>query len=171
MNECNLDTEDIKTILESIEEYKSNVKQDNSQDTNQKPLPISAAHNIKTKKIYPNIKPEEDFLERMKIGKYLADEIIMDKKVEALNVGIYADWGSGKTQVFNFIKQNLKTKKSLKDYFDFRPDIDKQYICEVVDFNAWQYNDLEHIWASLMMALMKKCTEKHCFYIKHTCRL
>lgn len=147
--------------------YDPFINNNKDEDTNQKPLPISAAHNIKTKKIYPNIKPEEDFLERMKIGKYLADEIIMDKKVEALNVGIYADWGSGKTQVFNFIKQNLKTKKSLKDYFDFRPDIDKQYICEVVDFNAWQYNDLEHIWASLMMALMKKCTEKHCFYIKY----
>lgn len=37
LNECNLETEDIKTILESIEEYKPNVKQDNSQDTNQKP--------------------------------------------------------------------------------------------------------------------------------------
>ena len=36
LNECNLNTEDIKTILESIEEYKPNVKRDNSQDTNQK---------------------------------------------------------------------------------------------------------------------------------------
>ena len=133
-------------------------------DKSQKPLPIGSAHNIKTKEIYPNIKPEEDFLERKKIGKYLAEKIIMNKKVEALNIGIYANWGSGKTQVFNFIKQNLKTKKSLKDYFNFRSNKEMQYFCEVVDFDAWQYNDLEHIWASLMMELMKKCMSKNFFY-------
>jgi len=146
-------------------------KNDNNDNESRKPLPIGSAHNIKTKEIYPNIKPEEDFLDRKKIGEYLAEEIIMNKKVEALNIGIYGNWGSGKTQVINFIKQNLKTIDSLKDFlkeiFDFRPDKEKQYICEVVDFDAWQYNDLEHIWASLMMALMKKCTEKHCFYIKY----
>ena len=145
---------------------------DNNNET-QKPLPIGSAHNVKTKKIYPNIKPEEDFLERKKIGKYLADEIIMNKKVEALNIGIYADWGSGKTQVINFIKQNLKTIDSLKDFlkeiFDFRPDKEKQYICEVVDFDAWQYNDLEHIWASLMMELIKKCMN-HFFYFIYILR-
>lgn len=133
-------------------------------DKSQKPLPIGSARNIKTKEIYPNIKPEEDFLKRKKIGKYLAEEIIMNKKVESLNIGIYANWGSGKTQVFNFIKQNLKTKKSLKDYFVFGSNNEMQYFCEVVDFDAWQYNDLEHIWASLMMELMKKCMNKRFFY-------
>lgn len=133
-------------------------------DKSQKPLPIGSAHNVKIKEIYPNIKPEEDFLERKKIGKYLAEEIIMDKRVEALNIGIYANWGSGKTQVLNFIKQNLKTKKSLKDYFVFSLNKEMQYFCEIVDFDAWQYNDLEHIWASLMMELMKKCMNKRFFY-------
>ena len=133
-------------------------------DKSQKPLPIGSAHNIKPKEIYPNIKPEEDFLERKKIGKYIAEEIIMNKKVESLNIGIYANWGSGKTQIFNFIKQNLKTKKSLKDYFVFGSNKEMPYFCEVVDFDAWQYNDLEHIWASLIMELMKKCMSKCFFY-------
>ena len=108
-------------------------------------------------KIYPNIKPDEDFLERDKIAEYLADFVIKNKGVEPLNIGIYGDWGSGKSQLINLIKKCLSSKEPSKYNIEY---------CDVktVDFDAWQYNDHEHIWAALIMEILEKCKEQPNFY-------
>lgn len=129
------------------------------------PNKIKNALNTKKKEIYPNIKKTEDYLDRKKIAKYLAEQIIKNKNVEPLNIGIYADWGNGKTQLFNFIKDYLKTtfsfKKKILGIFGKEEPC---YNCEIVDFDAWQYNDQENIWAALIMELMNKCKSRPTFY-------
>lgn len=118
-------------------------------------LKIKNAKQTSSKKIYPNIEKTEDYLDRKKIGKYLANEIISNKNIEPLNIGIYADWGSGKTQIFYFIKEFLNSNKKK----------DKQsYVCEIIDFDAWMYNDQEHIWANLIMTILNHCNKHWYFY-------
>ena len=43
-------------------------------------------------------------------------------------------------------------------------DNENLYASEIVEFDAWQYNDLEHIWSSLMMEFMNKCMRHSFFY-------
>ena len=122
-------------------------------------LKIKNAKQISPKKIYPNIKKTEDYLDRKKIGKYLANEIISNKNIEPLNIGIYANWGSGKTQIFYFIKEFLNSNKKN----------DKQsYNCEIIDFDAWMYDDQERIWANLIMTILNHCNKHHFFYLRYT---
>ena len=122
-------------------------------------LKIKNAKQTSPKKIYPNIKKTEDYLDRKKIGKYLANEIILNKNIEPLNIGIYANWGSGKTQIFYFIKEFLNSNKKN----------DKQsYNCEIIDFDAWMYDDQERIWANLIMTILNHCNKHHFFYLRYT---
>ena len=122
-------------------------------------LKIKNAKQTSPKKIYPNIKKTEDYLDRKKIGKYLANEIISNKNIEPLNIGIYANWGSGKTQIFYFIKEFLNSNKKN----------DKQsYNCEIIDFDAWMYDDQERIWANLIMTILNHCNKHHFFYLRYT---
>ena len=98
-------------------------------------------------------------MDRKKIGKYLANEIISNKNIEPLNIGIYANWGSGKTQIFYFIKEFLNSNKKN----------DKQsYNCEIIDFDAWMYDDQERIWANLIMTILNHCNKHHFFYLRYT---
>lgn len=123
-------------------------------------LPIIDANEKIRKTIYPNIRPDEDFLERKDLAEYLAQQIIMNKDVEPLNIGIYGDWGKGKTQFINLLKIEL-TKSASKT-----KEKKKGYQCELIDFDAWQYDDLEHIWASLIMVILKKAMKHNSFYIR-----
>lgn len=150
-------------LYDPFEENKAN-----SNKQSGPPTKIKNALNTKKKEIYPNIKKTEDYLDRKKIAKYLAEQIIMDKNVEPLNIGIYADWGNGKTQLFNFIKDYLKTTFSFKEkILALFGKETPYYNCEIVDFDAWQYNDQENIWAALIMELMNKCKSRPTFYFSY----
>lgn len=131
----------------------------NESKSTENTLKIKNAKKTIQKKIYPNIEKTEDYLDRKKIGEYLANEIISNKNIEPLNIGIYADWGSGKTQIFYFIKEFLNSNKKK----------DKQsYVCEIIDFDAWMYDDQEHIWANLIMTILNHCNKHHFFYLRYT---
>lgn len=159
--------EDDANLYDSFDEVNTT---DDNISLESKPPAIKDAQIKKEKKLYPNIKPEEDFLGRKKIAEYIVDQLIKNKKVEPLNIGIYADWGSGKTQIFNFIKKILPPQSSKPS----SSTNSETYICESIDFDAWQYDDQEHIWAALIMELMNQCKKHFSFYycyIFHKCVL
>mgnify|MGYP004574559117 CR=1 FL=1 len=145
--------------------YDNNDKSGFEYDKNK--LKIKNAKYILSKKIAPNIGKDEDYLERKRIGQYLATEIISNKNIDPLNIGIYADWGSGKTQIFYFIKEFLNKKNKKFNLFNKKDQEDKAYICEIIDFDAWQYDDQEHIWANLIMKILDCCNKHPLFYFRY----
>jgi len=74
-----------------------------------------------------------------------------EEKEEGRNffLHIYGRWGSGKTTVLNFMKEELADKKRPKE---------KQWI--VVDFNAWQHQRITPPWWLLMDAVYKQSVKK-----------
>ncbi len=125
---------------------------DDTPDLETSQAKITDESKISTSKIYSNIKSDEDCLGRTEIADYISNNLIKNKLVEPLNIGIYGDWGSGKTQVINLIKENIKNSPEEVEY---------------VDFDAWQYNDQEHIWAALVTKILNKCMEKQAFYFDY----
>lgn len=67
----------------------------------------------------------KDRFQRYSFSKRIAETISQRKTADSIVIGIYGDWGEGKTSVLNFIEENL-----LKD-----PDI---IVCK---FNPWRFKD------------------------------
>jgi len=109
--------------------------------------------------IASNIERHEDHLNRTKLAKYLAN-LITNRRVQALNIGIYGKWGSGKTQVAHLIRKYLKESKESLTYCDI-------YDTRIVDFDAWQYDDQDKIWAALIIALLEECKKTGIFHFKY----
>lgn len=72
--------------------------------------------------------------------------LIMDKEFKgSLAIGVFGPWGSGKSNFFKFLKNEVNqiAKESIAD--------DKELFCDRVchiEFNAWHYHDT-NLWASL----------------------
>lgn len=104
--------------------------------------------------IYPNIKYYEDALSRNKIAETIVDDYLTDPKIEPLNIGIIGDWGSGKTQVINLLKNRLSGIKEGK----IQAQNINNFVC--IDYDALQYDNSERIWASLALEIMNTCRNK-----------
>lgn len=105
---------------------------------------------IESIRIALNIPFNEDYLDRKKYAKVLASLIKDNKNTPPLNIGISAQWGEGKTQLLYLIKEEC-CHSDLKFIF----------------FDAWQYDDQEHIWAAMIMTFMEECKKNLFFYIKY----
>ena len=68
---------------------------------------------------------KKDRFQRYSFSKRIAETISQRKTADSIVIGIYGDWGEGKTSVLNFIEENLA-----KD-----PDI---IVCK---FNPWRFKD------------------------------
>jgi hypothetical protein len=95
--------------------------------------------------------------DRLDVDRYAeAFAIVMAaQKVEPpLSIGIFGDWGSGKSFFMRLIDEQAQkiAKNPAKD-----PD-GKRLFCERVvpiRFNAWQYAE-EHLWASLVQTILQQ---------------
>jgi hypothetical protein len=74
----------------------------------------------------------------------LAELIALRETKMPLAIGLFGDWGSGKSHFMNLIDRHLKTLATTSQ-------ADKQWCCEIVPiyFNAWHYLDA-NLWASLV---------------------
>lgn len=73
----------------------------------------------------PISEQSKDRFQRYSFSKRIAETISQRKTADSIVIGIYGDWGEGKTSVLNFIEENLT-----KD-----PDI---IVCK---FNPWRFKD------------------------------
>lgn len=89
--------------------------------------------------LIPRISPNEDLLSRKDYADALSLLISNKNTIPPLNIGIYAKWGEGKTHLMELIKKNLNNEENI-----------------IVDFDAWEYEDQEKIWAGLIEAILKK---------------
>ena len=69
--------------------------------------------------------PQKDRFQRFEFSKRIAETIIQRKTEESIVIGIYGDWGEGKTSVLNFIEEHLSKNANIIS-------------CK---FNPWRFQD------------------------------
>ena len=108
---------------------------------------MSANDNPATRAIdEPLTDPEGDLLEMDQHAKALANYIKQDRKLP-FTVGIFGEWGEGKTTMVNFLKRHLTPppipQEGPPDPFNF------------VSFSAWPYTTSEKLWRALILEIAK----------------
>lgn len=95
---------------------------------------------------------DNDSLDRFRrklFAKRLAETIISRSDPESLVIGLHGTWGSGKTTVLNFVKQNLQTAG-------------KRVV--VVEFNPWRFHDEDaiiHAFFEQLASALEKSLKTH----------
>jgi hypothetical protein len=83
----------------------------------------------------------------------LASVIASDKCKPPLSIGIFGDWGTGKSFLMNQLRLRVdQLADAAKAAREQTPDVDSYYlpsICQI-EFNAWQYVSGQELWASLV---------------------
>ncbi|MBO0409430.1 TIGR02646 family protein [Enterococcus hulanensis] len=102
-------------------------------------------NNMRIKRVLINDVPSEcDLLDRAEDAKVLSDSITEMKSDEPVVVGIFGEWGEGKSSFMNLIETNL----------DFNDKV------KCIRFNASEYDDKESIWYSLLNSILNKYGDK-----------
>ena len=89
--------------------------------------------------------PGSDLLQMNKHAKALADYIKEDRKLP-FTVGIFGEWGEGKTTMVNFVREHLKPE----------PIDGKQPNFYFVTFSAWPYTTSKKLWRALIIEIAKE---------------
>jgi hypothetical protein len=93
----------------------------------------------------PLTEPEGDLLEMDQHAKALANYIKQDRKLP-FTVGIFGEWGEGKTTMVNFLKRHLTPPPAANGQpgpFNF------------VSFSAWPYTTAPKLWRALILQIAK----------------
>ena len=93
----------------------------------------------------PLTEPEGDLLDMDQHAKALANYIKQDRKLP-FTIGIFGEWGEGKTTMVNFLKRHLTpppTAEGEPANFNF------------VTFSAWPYTTSEKLWRALILEIAK----------------
>lgn len=99
----------------------------------------------------PITKEEEDFLNRRPFVKNVVSLIKANIK-PPYSIGIYGDWGSGKTSIMRLIEKQIR---SLNEY-------------RVIWFDAWEYENETNLIYPLVHLIQKEVSEKKLEEIKQT---
>ena len=81
----------------------------------------------------PITKSSDDILNRASFAESLADALIEYEADSSLAVGLYGEWGSGKTSLLNMIMEKIEDKESDVVIIRFNPWLcsdPKQLICQ-----------------------------------------
>lgn len=115
-------------------------------------------NNVRIKRVLMNDVPSEcDLLDRKDDAKVVSDSITEMKSDEPVVIGIFGEWGEGKSSFMNLIEKNLKDNDKIK----------------CVRFNASEYDDKESIWYSLLNSILdehgKKIRDRLNYYFCSIC--
>lgn len=98
------------------------------------------------------IKKNDDYLNRAIYAKALSKIIKAKDTTPPLNIGLYAKWGSGKTHLINLIKKECEETDN------------KELEIIPIEFDAWEYQDQEKIWAALIECILKEYRKTSVFH-------
>lgn len=102
---------------------------------------------------------DKDFLDRHFYSKTIA-EYIVNRKIETpFNIGIFAEWGAGKS---SFLKLTEKEINELNSCYDS----EENYYTYVVKYDASQYSEQNKIWQSILKEVFKEFEEETKFWGK-----
>jgi hypothetical protein len=93
----------------------------------------------------PLSEPGADLLEMDQHAKALADYIRQDRKLP-FTIGIFGEWGEGKTTMVNFVKNHLTPPA---------PPVRPPSPFNFVSFSAWPYTTSEKLWRALILEIAK----------------
>lgn len=93
----------------------------------------------------------EDLFNRRERAKILAQYIIDKTTHTPFNIGIFAQWGKGKTTFLNYLKEELELYNSNK-----KDKNNENFETYVVNYDASEYEEKDKIWASIMRAMYLK---------------
>lgn len=95
---------------------------------------------------------EEDQLDFHHYVNAFADLIESVDTRPPLTIGIFGSWGAGKSFLLNSLKRELKAPNETRSKTrDAKRIVAK---VQIVEFNAWEYNATEVIWAGLVRKIM-----------------
>lgn len=86
---------------------------------------------------------DEDTLKFGAFVEPFADRLIASVDNTPFTVGIYADWGQGKTTVMQMLRTHLEKRQ-----------------CVTIWFDPWKYNSREAVWKGLALTLASQVREK-----------
>ena len=95
----------------------------------------------------PLLEPEGDLLDMNRHARALADFVKQDRKLP-FTIGIFGEWGEGKTTMVNFLKRHL-TPGPRPD----EPGPPSPFY--FVTFSAWPYTTSEKLWRALILEIAK----------------
>lgn len=87
----------------------------------------------------PINRTKDDRFGRVQFSNALAEALIKVPKNQSMTVGLYGQWGSGKTSIINMATEHLETKYS--------------ETCVVVNFNPWIYSNAESLHQAFFVTL------------------
>ena len=91
---------------------------------------------------------DEDFLGRYPFAAKLSKALYDWKEEESLVISLTGKWGSGKSSVFNLVRENIKTDKS-----DTKPTI--------INFNPWMFSNINNLSNQFFNELAKELNIKN----------
>ena len=103
----------------------------------------------------PKEELDEDLLGHPKFAKILSDCILQYEHEDCLVLGLYGDWGSGKSTILNFVKRHLENGAD-------EQDAEKPII---VNFNPWWFSGKDHMARAFMNQLGSSLSEEEGFEI------
>lgn len=90
----------------------------------------------------------EDLL-GFKVHAELLIDVINDETILPVTIGVFGDWGSGKSSILQIIKQKFEEKEEGSN--DFK---DKETLC--IYFNGWTFEGYDDAKAALLNAILKE---------------
>ena len=117
--------------------------------------------------------------DRLNYSRYaaaFADLITNPEMATPITIGIFGQWGSGKSFLMGKIKEAIQLPQQKRRWNDFRGAIQRfrakksEIDIHIIDFNAWVYSGSEHLWAGLVTHLYRDI-EKHFGWKAHWMRL
>lgn len=108
---------------------------------------------IKESYIFNDMEAKEDLLNMDIYVKSFKNLILNKQTIAPLNIGVFGDWGKGKSTFLKLLQQEIE-KKQVND------DKEKYNKAHVIRFDASEYEDQEKIWFSLLQAFYVKFGEE-----------
>lgn len=96
---------------------------------------------------------ENDLLSRRAYSQVLAEYIVNRKTDTPFNVGVFGEWGEGKSSFLKLIEQEINVLEK-------EDKIDENYKTHVVRYDASEYSEQNKIWACILKKLFSKFEEE-----------
>jgi Predicted P-loop ATPase len=93
----------------------------------------------------------EDYL-GFKVHADLLLKVINDESLLPITIGVFGDWGSGKSSILQMIKQKFEEKDEISGEY-----LDKDTLC--IYFNGWTFEGYDDAKAALLNAILKEIEE------------
>lgn len=96
-----------------------------------------------------------DYLSRNEYAKVFAQYIKNKKTKTPFNIGIFGEWGEGKSSFLKLIVKEIEEMEELK----YKNSSD--YKVHIINYNASEYSEKNKIWASILKRMFKEYEHKH----------